>query len=220
MKDKSLAPYVITVANLKGGAGKSTVTVTIACAFHRAGVKTLIVDADSQGSLRTWAGAGTANDIPPVPSLDGRNIAKDLPRIGAGYELVVVDTPPRMPAESRIAMVAADMVLIPSEPGATDLWALKEMMTTVEEARGVRPNLMVYILPNRIDQTKLSELVRTELVELGLPLLKAQLGSRVAFREAMAAGCDVVDLDPTSEAANEARALYRELSKIVKEKRR
>jgi chromosome partitioning protein len=220
MKDKAKPPYVITVANLKGGAGKSTVTVTIACAFHRDGVKTLIVDADSQGSLRTWAGAGTGNDIPPVPALDGRNIAKDLLRIGASYELVVVDTPPRMPAESRIAMVAADLVLIPSEPGATDLWALKEMLATVEEARAMRPNLLVYVLPNRIDATNMSDLVRKELALLDVPLLKAQLGSRVAFREAMAAGCDVVALDPNSEAAREAHALHRELAKIIKEKNR
>jgi chromosome partitioning protein len=219
MKDKAKPPYVITVANLKGGAGKSTSVVTIACAFHRARKRTLIVDADSQGSLRTWAGAGTGNDIPPVPALDGRNIARDLIRIGASYEMVVVDTPPRLPAEARTAMVAADLVLIPSEPGATDLWALKEMLATVEEARALRPDLLVYVLFNRVDQTNLSELVRKELVELGVPLLKSQLGSRVAFREAMAAGCDVVALDPGSEAASEARALYRELAKIMKEKR-
>jgi chromosome partitioning protein len=217
MPDKERAPYVLTVANLKGGAGKSTVTATIACAFHRAGVRTLIVDADSQGSLRTWAAAGE-NDVPPVVGLDGRNIARDLLRVGEGRELIVVDTPPRMPAEARIAMVVADLVVIPSEPGATDLWALKEMMATIEEAKGLRPNLKVYVLPNRIDQTRLSDMVRGELVELGMPLLKSKLGSRVAFREAMAAGCDVVALDPSSEASNEARALFRELSKLIKEK--
>lgn len=219
MKDKAKPPYVVTVANLKGGAGKSTVTITIACAFHRAGVKTLIVDADRQSTLRTWAGAVTGNDIPPVVGLDGPKFAKDLLRIAASYELVVTDTPPRMPAESRIAMVAADLVLIPSEPGASDLWALKEMLATVEEARAMRPNLLVYVLPNRVDATNLSVLVLKELVELGMPLLKSQLGSRVAYREAMAAGCDVVALDPNSEAAREARALHRELAKIIKEKR-
>ncbi len=220
MKNKAKSPYVITVANLKGGAGKSTAVVTIACAFHRAGTRTLIVDADShQASLRTWAGAGAGNDIPPVTALDGRNIARDLIRIGAAYELVVVDTPSRLPAEARTAMVAADLVLIPSEPGGFDLWALKEMLATVEEARVMRPDLLVYVLFNRVDQTNLSEMVRKELVELDVPLLKSQLGSRVAFRETSSAGCDVVALDPGSEAASEARALYRELTKIVKEKR-
>jgi chromosome partitioning protein len=219
MKDKAKPPYVITVTNLKGGVGKSTAVATIACAFHRAGVKTLIVDGDSQGSLRTWAGAGTNNDIPPVTALDGRNIARDLVRIGAAYDLVTVDTPPRLQEEGRLAMIAADLVLIPIEPGATDFWSLKLMLATVEEARALRPEMLIYTLLNRVDRTSLSERVRKALVELDVPLLKSQLGSRVAYREAMEAGCDVVAFDSSSEAANEARALYRELNKIVKEMR-
>ena len=50
--------YVIAICGLKGGIGKSTVAATVACGFHRAGRKTLLVDADSQGTIRTWAGKG------------------------------------------------------------------------------------------------------------------------------------------------------------------
>jgi chromosome partitioning protein len=211
----SKGPFTISISALKGGVGKSILAVTVGCGFHRAGRKTLLVDADSQGTLRTWAGKGEGNDIPPVVAMDGRNLARDLARVGAAYELAVVDTPARLAAEARTAMVVADLVLLPASRGPAGLWALEETLNTLAEARGLRPDLLAYVVANRMGHTHLAELTRERLAELDVPVLEASLGDRVAFDEALGAGMDVVDYMPSSEAAKEAKALTRELTKII-----
>ena len=45
---------VITLASRKGGAGKSTLTAQLAAQCHVSGKRTLIIDADPQGSLSLW----------------------------------------------------------------------------------------------------------------------------------------------------------------------
>ncbi len=50
-------PYVYTLANAKGGCGKSTVALNLAVCFARAGYRTFAVDLDQQGNLSAALGA-------------------------------------------------------------------------------------------------------------------------------------------------------------------
>ncbi len=54
---------ILAVSALKGGVGKTTTAVNLAAASARAGLKTLLVDADPQGSVATSLG------LPPAPGL-------------------------------------------------------------------------------------------------------------------------------------------------------
>jgi hypothetical protein len=45
---------VITLASRKGGVGKSTLTAHLAAFAHLIGYRTMVVDADPQGSLTLW----------------------------------------------------------------------------------------------------------------------------------------------------------------------
>src|SRR2546425_7615110 len=45
---------VIAVVNLKGGCGKSTIAVNLACELASGGSKVLLVDNDSQGTATHW----------------------------------------------------------------------------------------------------------------------------------------------------------------------
>ena len=202
---------VIGLVNLKGGVGKSSISVNLAACLHRDGLRVLLVDADAQGTTRTWAAAAGERDCSPVVAMDQRNIARDLPRVAAGFDFVVVDSPARLGKEARAAMLASSLVLMPVVPGAADVWALRETLDVLEEAKGFQPELVARIVLNQNDHTKMGQLVAGKLVELGVPVMRSTLGHRVAFRESMLAGQGVVEYAPGTPAATEVTSFYHEV---------
>lgn len=203
---------VIAVANLKGGSGKTAVTLAIATAFHIAGHKVLIVDTDLQGTARTWAAvaADAGNNGPPVVALDGRTLRRDLEHVSRGFDVVVIDTSPRLGAEVRPALLVANLVVIPTTPGPGDVWALRATLDVIDEARSLRPDLKVGLVMNRARQTTLSSVTASTIEAMDV-LVLGTLGDRVAHGEALANGRGVIEHAPGSKAAVEVQQLIHKI---------
>lgn len=200
-------PVTIALSNLKGGVGKSTLSLNLATCLHRAGHRVLLVDADPQGTCSAWASraAEQGHDGPPVVAIVGAALRRDLGKVGAGFDVVVIDSPPRMGAEARAAMLAADLVVVPVTPGAADIWAARETVAVLEEARSLRPELRAVVVLNRADRTTLAKMASRAIEDLGVPSLGVTVAQRVAFGEATLAGQGVVDYASSSDAAREVR---------------
>jgi len=199
----------ISVCTLKGGAGKSTIAINLATCLHRDGHRALIVDADSQPTCAAWAAvaAESGREGPPVVGIAGASLRRDLEGVARGFDVVVIDAPPRLGREQRAAMLSADLVVMPVTPGPADVWALRETIGLLNEAREYRPELGAVVVLNRIDaRTTISSVTRRAVADAGVPILTATLGNRVAFGEATAAGLGVVTYAPKSRAAEEIRA--------------
>ena len=212
VRSESMA-LTIALTALKGGVGKSTIALNVASCLHHAGHRAMVVDSDPQATCRMWAtqAAEAGHEGPPVIGMDGRSLRRDLDRISAGFAAVVIDTPSRLAVETRAAMLAADIVLLPIVPGGADVWALQETLTVLEEARSLRPELHAAVVVNRADRTTLARLTRTALDGFDVPVLKTYLGRRVAFGEATLAGQSVLDYAPQSPATDEIKRLTQEL---------
>lgn len=197
---------VIAIASLKGGVGKSTIAINFAVCLHRAGHRTLIIDLDSQGTCQSWSAVASDNeyDGPPVVGMNGKSLRKDIDSVSKGFDVVVIDTPPRLSVEQRAAMLAADIVVMPVTPGPADVWSLRETISLLEEAKEYRPELKAVTVLNRADpRTTISEVTLQTINDAEPPVLNTPLGNRVAFGEAIASGQGVIDYAPDSKASIE-----------------
>ena len=137
---------VITIAQRKGGAGKTTLAAQLAVAWARQGAKIAVLDIDPQASLSGWVAlrrtrlgaAGIGFDFAALP---GWRAEQWIAEHAREADLVLVDGPAHIEAEARIAVRAAALVLIPVQPSPLDLWATEATLAMARDER--RPILAV-----------------------------------------------------------------------------
>ena len=198
---------VVAVAQRKGGAGKSTVAANLAAAYAGLGERVALLDTDPQKTLSHWhAARGRAGAKANALDFDapaGWRVPAACDRLRRSHDIILLDTPPHDDTDARIAIRAADLVLVPLQPSPADLWATG---ATLDLARAERRPVGVAL--NRVPaQGRLAEQVAQELRGQGLTLLDAPLGNRSGFATAFAAGLGVTEAAPRSVAAEEVRAL-------------
>ena len=211
---------ILTVANQKGGAGKTTVAVHLAGLLGGAGRKTLLVDSDAQATAYRWCTAGS--DFPAaVVQMSGDGGAKlheQLRRFVGDYEWIIVDTPPAVDSPAaQSALLVSDLAIVPVPPSPPDLWATVHIIQAIRTARVYNVGLRGFILLNQLKAgTLLGIEIHKALAGLDLPVLDSALGDREVYRQAAAYG--QIALNQGNAAANvELRGLLDELQRIAQE---
>lgn len=203
---------VLTIAQQKGGAGKTTLAAHLAVAFSRAGRRVALVDIDPQASLGAWfevrAGAPSPHAVPlHFSSVSGWKTATEVDRLKRHHDLVIIDSPPHAETEAKVAVRAADLVLVPVQPSPMDIWATAP---TIELARAERVPILVVL--NRVaPRGRLVEAMRARLRDQELPVAAAALGNRIRFAASMLEGRTLVEQAPKSTGAQEVIRLAEEI---------
>lgn len=204
---------IVTIANQKGGAGKTTVTMGLAGTLGLRGHRVLVVDADLQATASRWACA--ADEDKPFPAAvtglaaAGRKLHREVQKFVENYDYVLIDTPPAMEsAAPQSALLVSDMVLVPVIPSPADLWATQGILTVIENARVVNYSLKALLVPNMVPHTVLGREALEALTDFGLEVSMASLGQRTAYREAAIEGTTIQALGHRArQAANELEGL-------------
>lgn len=204
---------VITIAQQKGGAGKTTVAAHLAVAWAQSPKrKVAIVDIDPQGSLTQWYRVradvlGENNTNLTFAAISGWRVRSEIDRLKHTHDLIVIDSPPHTDAEARTAIRAADLVIIPLQPSPMDVWASGATIQICKQ-EGVPVKMVL----NRVHpQSKLTHAISGEMVGL----TGARFGNRVIFAGSLMHGLGVVEADTNSVAAEEVRALAKEVLDYV-----
>jgi chromosome partitioning protein len=228
-------PKYIAVVNQKGGVGKTSTTVNLCSALELQGYKVLAVDADSQKSLTDWMNLADPPSFPfGVIEMCHAQLHRKLPEIAeaADYDFVVVDCPPggqdRSDKDdiSRSAIVLADIVLVPLQPGPLDFLAVGRLKKLLVQACTYKPELQIAVVINRRKASgKMSKTAGVEAAQflseqgLNLKILGSEIFERSVIAESVADGVSVIDYTPkqksSREAVEKATAEYLALSKEI-----
>ncbi|HEY7576206.1 MAG TPA: ParA family partition ATPase [Acetobacteraceae bacterium] len=205
---------VITVAQQKGGTGKTTLAANLAAALAPAR-RVALLDIDPQKSLGRWHALRRARRTQAATlafsDTSGWRLPAELDRLKREHDVVLIDSPPQLDTDARVAVRAAGLVLVPIQPSMPDVWAAEGTLKLAADER--RP---AHLMFNRTPpSSKLREAIAADLADRRLPVLHSALGNRAGFAHAFAAGLGVTEAAPRSIAAAELCALLAELQELT-----
>ena len=209
---------VITIAQQKGGTGKTTLAVHLALAFIKYhNLKIAIIDTDPQGSLGKWF------MIREEKKLSNDNLTfKTASLWGAQYEsktlkndhdIVIIDTPPKIESDARPSIESADLVLIPVAASQVDFWATGAIVEIAKKA-----NKKILIQINRANQrSKLISKTNDFIKSLNLSATRTIIGNRQIFASSMGEGKTAVEKQKKSNAVEEVKKLSEQILLEIKQ---
>jgi len=141
----------ILVASSKGGVGKTTIATHLAAQSALDGRRTVLLDADPQGSATRWAErrAGLPSAVLPI---DGTRHKTALKAIPDDAQRVVIDAPAGAMSEDLEAFLErADVVVVPVLPSTLDIEATVPFLNTLaKHPRVRRGQLRVGLVGNKL----------------------------------------------------------------------
>ena len=209
---------IISILNPKGGAGKTTLCINLARAFQKRGCSVLLVDSDTQGTLRDWNERATIEGLPLVVAMDKPTLDKDVPKLSASYDFVLIDGSAKSDKMNISAIKASDVILIPIQPSGADIWAVAEMVEHIKARNEVTDGkpLSAFVVSRAIRGTRFASDVAGVIEEYGLHVLTCGTSQKMAYIEALTAGATVLDIEPKGKATNEIQAITNELFQWLK----
>lgn len=206
---------IVAIGNTKGGVGKSTLALQLALARQIAGRDVLLIDADDQGSAQDAATLRAEASREPalacVQLAEGRLLRAQLGPLAERRQDTLIDVGGRDSQALRVALARADVLLVPVQPRAVDVWALAKIADLIDQAQdgraddGREPLRVLAVLnladpgtnPDTADAAKaLAEFPQFRLAE-------TVIRRRKAVANAMAHGLAVTELTPRDPKACE-----------------
>lgn len=207
-----MASSIITVATMKGGSGKSTVASCLAVHWHLQGRRPAIIDADPQRSIARLATRERALGGVPVLEDTTENACKTARRLSAAGAPVIIDTPGFRSATTLACIAITDFLLVPVKPSPFDV---DRMLDTLDVLlKGERPVFRCLLTQTTRDSV-IAKHIRSELTEVGLPVLQSEMMNRVAYPEAALWGATPSLIDRVGPAARDIAAIVDEIDGII-----
>ena len=145
----------IAVGNKKGGVGKTTIALNLACELAIRNKSVILFDLDEQKTATDWCSRGNLPiEFKPNP-VENRQNAEEMIRLvkHSTADIVVLDLPPHTHEATEAALIICDLFLIPVTPSGADFVATSKAIELMKESRSVRNGAPLSLLvPSRVDR--------------------------------------------------------------------
>lgn len=202
---------IISLANAKGGAGKTTAALILATELARQGYRVVILDADPQRWITTWAEqTGLLPNLTVISEVTVASLPCHILDLKPVTDYFVIDLAGARDALVTTALGMSDHVLIPVQGCAMDARGAAQILDLIrllEEKANIR-------IPHSVILTRVSAMVTTRallqikmlLARRGVNVLNTMLAERTVFRDLFDCGGNLYGMDP-AKASNLDRAI-------------
>jgi len=200
---------ILTVGNIKGGVGKSTLACNIAVAlsFQGKGGGVLLIDGDKQGSAADFAQSradllGEAGFT--CVRAQGKEVVNQVVTMHEKFAHIIIDAGGQDNPSLRAGLAVSDRVLVPVAPRSFETWALENMATLIEEASISNPKLKAFVVlnlafPRGSDNAQTQEIIREDYPQLSV--IEPSVVQRKAFSDGAGQGLSVLECKPRNPDA-------------------
>jgi chromosome partitioning protein len=203
---------IITIANRKGGVGKSTIATNLAVSLSKQG-RILLVDADEQKSAYNW-NEYRQDKLNAIFVLD--NLIDTLEPLNSQYDFIIIDVAGRDSQILRESLLISDKLIIPTQASIVDLEVLEYVSDKVSQAHENNPELTACVVINKAPtnyRNTEAEQAQAYIAQFkDLQLLDTIIHDRKAFRDGFVESLAVSELnDP--KAKDELEQIVSEILK-------
>ncbi|UWU23191.1 ParA family protein [Rhizobium sp. CB3060] len=215
---------VITFANTKGGAGKTTAVLLLSTELARRGYRVTILDADPQHWISHWYEiSGRVPNISVIDFVTSASLPIHLSENSA-TDYFILDLPGARTPLLATALGLSDHVLIPIQGCAMDARGgaqVLELLQYLEQKAGIHINHSVVLTRvNSMVTTRALQVVKALLSQRSVTVLETPIIERSAFRDIFDCGGTLYTMDPNrvsnlDKAQENARAFAEEMMRLL-----
>lgn len=192
---------VITFANAKGGAGKTTAALILATELAAQGYRVTILDADPQRWITSWYEvSGVQRNLSVISEVSMGSLQSHIRENRDTTDYFIVDLAGTRDALVATAIGLSDHVMIPIQGCAMDARGgaqILELLQQLDQRAGVRiDHSVVLTRMSTVVTTRAMAAIKQLLAERGVAVLDTPISERVAFREIFDCGGTLRSMDP------------------------
>ncbi|WJH40323.1 ParA family protein [Aliirhizobium terrae] len=216
---------VISFANAKGGAGKTTAALLLATELAHEGFRITIIDADPQRWISQWQEAsGKVRNIEVVSEITIASLQCHLREMASQTDYFIIDLAGARDALVTTALGLSDHVFIPVQGSAMDARGAAQILDLLalmkDKGRLDIAHSVVLTRVTSMVTTKAIVAIKGLLASKGVHVLATPIGERIAFKELFETGGTLHSMDPArvsnvDKARDNARQFAQEVLSLM-----
>ena len=209
---------IVTISSSKGGAGKTTTTISLADYWSKQGLRVGLLDTDPNKSLSRWfekgAEKGYFEGITLVHEVQDKKIIETARELARKVDILLIDVAGIASTALLKAAGIADLVIIPAQPNEDDFLEAINTRGIVKEAMElIGRNIPTRTVITRGRQgTMVLKHVLKQLEKINFPMFESVIYDRTAYPQARFNGTTPVSFEPSGAAADDIRRLADEIT--------